>query len=118
MRSSREHPESRERVGGQSICARAALPRSAPGPGPGSAAGTKGAQGRPWSDPAWSGRGAMEAAADSTRFGYILELLRRDKVGTASGTGTARGGQAEPAGRDRSLRQWFVEFLRGMSGDE
>lgn len=51
--------------------------------------------------------GAMEAAADSTRFGYILELLKRDKVGTESGAGPP-GHRGAGAGRDGSRRNRFA----------
>lgn len=48
----------------------------------------------------------MEGAADIARFGYILELLKRDKVGTARGRhprdtaglgGSARGERRLPS---------------------
>lgn len=84
---------SRERVGGQRIggAATALLPLESTGTGL-----------RRERRASRLERGAMEAATDSTRFGYILELLKRDKVGTepprsAGRAGSARGERRLPS---------------------
>lgn len=93
---------SRERVGGQSIRGTTtALLRRAPGPGLGCGGSAGTARSR-------LERGAMEAAVDSTRFGYILELLKRDKVGTAP-PGYRGAGRQRPRGET-------APSARGLSG--